>query len=75
MKKQLQIKDRVKLINGHPNVKGTIVKVFFHSKGRGLRTCGVLWDNDWPRPGRQYNPRVAYVKPEELEYVDTWRLF
>lgn len=74
MKNQFQIKDRVKLNNGNPKVKGTIVKLFFHSKGRGLRTCGVLWDNEWPREGRQYNPKIFYVKPEELEYVDTWRL-
>lgn len=74
MKNKFQIKDRVKLINGSPKVKGTIIKVFFQNKGRGIRTCGVLWDNEWPREGKYHNPRIFYVKPEDLVVVDTWRL-
>lgn len=69
---KLQIKDRVKLRHGDKNVKGTVVKVFYFNRSSDIRTCGVLWDNDWPRDNR--NPRVFYVKPDDLEYVDTWRL-
>ena len=74
MKNQFQVKDRVKSVNGNSKVKGTIVKIFFQNKGRGIRTCGVLWDNEWPKSGKFYNPRVFYVKPEDLVYIETWRL-
>ena len=68
-----KIKDRVKLINGDKKVKGTIVKVYYNKQTSSIRTCAVLWDNDWPK-GSYDTPRLFYVKPNDLKYVDTWRL-
>ena len=68
-----QIKDRVKLINGDKRVKGTIVKVFYNNRSKDVRTCAILWDNDWPKDDKS-TPRLFYVKPDDIEYVDTWRI-
>lgn len=57
--------------------KGTVVKLF-KGKRNSIKTCGVLWDSDWPR-AVESNPRlqpgrVFYYKPEDLKVVDTWSL-
>ena len=70
---KFKIKDRVKLASGDKKVKGTIVKVFYNNKTKQVRTCGILWDNDWPRDGNS-SPRIFYAKPEDIEYVGTWSL-
>ena len=71
---KFQIKDRVKLKKGNPRNKGTVVKVYYSNRGSDqIRTCVVLWDNDWSR--NSYGvPKLFYVKPDDLEYVETWRL-
>ena len=74
MSYSFDIKDRVKLKESNKRSgKGTIVKIYYHNRSRDIKTCAVLWDNDWPKDGYQ-TPRLFYVKPEELEYLDTWRL-
>ena len=58
------------------NITGTVVKIY-KSKGKTIKTCGILWDNDWPRDvGFSRNPpgKVFYYKPEDLEVIDTWRI-
>jgi len=70
---QFDLKDRVKLKSNKRTGKGTIVKIFYFNRTKQVKTCGVLWDNDWPKDG-YHEPRLFYVKPEELEYLDTWRL-
>lgn len=67
----LKLKDRVKLKNGDKKVKGTIVKVFYNNRSSDIRTCAILWDNDWPKDGYA-KPRLLYVKPDDLVKVDTW---
>ena len=42
-----------------------------------VKTCVVLWDNDWPKPTAKHweKPgRVFYLKPDDIKVVDTWRL-
>jgi len=74
----IQIKDRVKLIEKKgKNNEGLIVKLY-KSKNGVIKTAGVLWDGDWPR-AVQHNPRlqpgrVFYYKPEDLKIIDTWRI-
>jgi len=71
---EFQIKDRVKLTTGDPKVKGTIVKVYYANRGsKQIRTCAVLWDNEWPQ-NSYTTPKLFYVKPNDLEYVGSWRL-
>ena len=74
----IQIKDRVKLIEKKgKNNEGLIVKLY-KGKNGVIKTAGVLWDGDWPR-AVQHNPRlqpgrVFYYKPEDLKIIDTWRI-
>jgi hypothetical protein len=70
---QFDIKDRVKWKSNKRTGKGTIIKVFYFNRTKKPKTCAVLWDSDWPKDG-YHEPRIFYVKPEELEYLDTWRL-
>jgi len=73
--KNFQLKDRVKLKDGSKKEKGTIVKL--HYRDNEVKTCVVLWDNDWPKPTAKHweKPgRVFYLKPDDLKVVDTWRL-
>ena len=77
-KMKYQIKDRVVLSseNKNKNTKGTIVKIY-KGKNSKVRTCGVVWDTDWPdvRLERHKVPgKVFYYKPEDLTIVGTWRL-
>jgi hypothetical protein len=75
---KFQIKDRVVLTQTKGKVnEGTIVKLY-KAKGGKIKTCGVLWDCDWPR-AVQYNPRlqpgrVFYHKPEDLKVIGNWRV-
>lgn len=69
----LKLKDRVKLKNGDKKVKGTIVKMFYGNRSNDIRTCAILWDNEWPRDGYR-KPRLFYVKPADLVKVGTWSL-
>jgi hypothetical protein len=73
--KNFQLKDRVKLKDNSRKVKGTIVKL--HYRDNIVKTCVVLWDNDWPKesPKHWEKPgRVFYLKPEDLKVVDNWRI-
>ena len=77
-KMKYQIKDRVKLVETKKeNDVGTIVKLYKAKNGK-IRTCGVLWDNDWPKDNpykQRFQPgKVFYYKPEDLCVVDTWRI-
>jgi len=60
-------------------VKGTIVKLYKGKRG-SIKTCGVLWDNEWPvtnnrvKNDRYTSGKVLYYKPEDLDIVDTWSL-
>ena len=73
----MQIKDRVVLQNNtKKNITGTIVKIY-KGKGKTIKTCGVLWDIDWPRDvgfSRHQPGKVFYYKPEDLKVIDTWRI-
>ena len=72
-----QLKDRVKLIETkRQSDTGTIVKLYKGKNGK-VRTCGVLWDHEWPSTKVHYrNPpgKVFYYKPEDLKITGTWRL-
>ena len=76
--KRFQLKDRVTLVESKDRRdEGTIVKLYKSRNGK-IKTCGVLWDSDWPR-AVQHNPRlqpgrVFYYKPEDLKTVGTWRV-
>jgi len=78
------LKDRVVLIEQDIKkagfkVKGTIVKLYKGKKG-SIKTCGVLWDNEWPvtnskvKNDRYTSGKIFYYKPEDLNIVDTWSL-
>jgi len=70
-----QLKDRVKLKDASKKEKGTIVKL--HYRDNEIKTCVVLWVNDWPKSSAKHweKPgRVFYLKPDDLKIVDTWRI-
>lgn len=70
----IQLKDRVTLLDKSRDEKGTIVKL--HYKDGEVKTCVVLWDSEWPKADPkpwEKNGRVFYHKPEDLSVVDTWR--
>lgn len=73
----INIKDRVVLAKkSKSNMLGTIVKLY-KGKSNSIRTCGVLWDNDWPKDyghSKYYPGKVFYYKPEDLKIAGTWRI-
>ncbi len=70
----MKIKDRVVQINSNKKMIGTIVKIF-KGKNKTIKTCAVLWDRDWPDHFGVRNPgRVFFMKPSELEVVDSWSI-
>lgn len=73
----IEIKDRVILAKkSKSNMSGTIVKIY-RGKGHTIKTCGVLWDNDWPKDfgfSKYYPGKVFYYKPEDLSVTGTWRI-
>ena len=73
---KFNIKDRVVLIRNSgskKDQKGLIVKL--HVRGGKVKTCGVLWDSDWPREALkkfQKPGKVFYYSPDDLKVIDTW---
>lgn len=69
------IKDRV-VLKSNEKVKGTIVKI--QRKGSYVKSCGILWDNEWPTNDSTSNKyasgRVFYYKVDDLKVIDTWRV-
>lgn len=68
------IKDRV-VLKSDPHNKGTIIRI--QKKGGQVRSCAVLWDNEWPSNDPESkkftNGRLFYYKTEDLVFIDTWR--